>query len=273
MPILSSPHVHTPYCDGRSSAEEMVRAALARGFVSLGFSSHAKQRFDPEYSMSESAEKRYKREVRALAKRHAGRIKIWLGMERDAFSYADREGYDYVLASSHYMACEGRYFAVDSTPENLERCLRARFQGDGLALARAYYEQFAAYVEMEKPEIIGHFDLIRKLNGGNRYFDEASADYLRAATDAMERMRAVCPLMEVNTGAIARSHAAKPYPALPLLREWRRLGGEVIVSSDCHDARDIACWYDECPEYLRAAGYTRALRLGAGEALLESVPV
>ena len=40
---LSSPHVHTPYCDGKSTAAEMAAAALDAGFVSLGFSGHACQ--------------------------------------------------------------------------------------------------------------------------------------------------------------------------------------------------------------------------------------
>ena len=33
-------HVHTQFCDGRSTAEEMVLSAIENGFDSLGFSSH-----------------------------------------------------------------------------------------------------------------------------------------------------------------------------------------------------------------------------------------
>ena len=34
MNTRSSAHVHTNFCDGRAPAEEMVRSALERGFVS-----------------------------------------------------------------------------------------------------------------------------------------------------------------------------------------------------------------------------------------------
>ena len=33
-------HTHTKWCDGKNSAEEMVRAALALGLECLGFSGH-----------------------------------------------------------------------------------------------------------------------------------------------------------------------------------------------------------------------------------------
>ena len=33
-------HVHTTYCDGHNSVEEMVRAALQKGMTTLGISGH-----------------------------------------------------------------------------------------------------------------------------------------------------------------------------------------------------------------------------------------
>ena len=45
-------HVHTTYCDGKNTPEEMVLAAIDKGLVRLGFSGHAYQSFDQEPSMS-----------------------------------------------------------------------------------------------------------------------------------------------------------------------------------------------------------------------------
>ena len=56
MKVLSSAHVHTTYCDGKTPAPLMARAALEKGFVSLGFSSHAPQRFDPGYCVDTEKE-------------------------------------------------------------------------------------------------------------------------------------------------------------------------------------------------------------------------
>ena len=35
-------HMHTVWCDGRNTVEEMIRAAIDRGFDEIGFSSHAR---------------------------------------------------------------------------------------------------------------------------------------------------------------------------------------------------------------------------------------
>ena len=41
----SSAHVHTTFCDGKTSAQVMAQSAYEMGFVSLGFTSHAPQTF------------------------------------------------------------------------------------------------------------------------------------------------------------------------------------------------------------------------------------
>ena len=40
MKIRSNVHTHTTFCDGKNSVEEMARAAIDLGFVSLGYSIH-----------------------------------------------------------------------------------------------------------------------------------------------------------------------------------------------------------------------------------------
>ena len=39
-------HIHTTFCDGKNSAEEMVLAAIDRGLKTIGFSSHSYLPFD-----------------------------------------------------------------------------------------------------------------------------------------------------------------------------------------------------------------------------------
>ena len=74
--ILSSPHVHTQFCDGSSTAEEMVLSALTHGCRSLGFSSHARQNFAFQSAMSPEAETAYITEVRRLQQAYSDKIRI-----------------------------------------------------------------------------------------------------------------------------------------------------------------------------------------------------
>mgnify|MGYP002530003817 CR=1 FL=1 len=66
MRFLSNAHTHSTFCDGKNPPEEMIRAAERLGFVSLGFSGHASQGFDWEYSMTAETQKSYLETVRAL---------------------------------------------------------------------------------------------------------------------------------------------------------------------------------------------------------------
>ena len=269
--VLSSPHNHTRYVDGKNSAPEMAEAACRAGFVSFGFSEHGPQAFDREYGLN--AEAAYRAEIDALKGAYAGRMKVWLGVERDSYADFDRSLYEYTIGSIHYLPLDDGHIAVDSTPENLERLIREGYGGDPYRMARDYFERHADFLTAFRPDIIGHFDLVKKLNQKCGFFDESDRRYTGPALAALERAASCGALLEVNTGAIARGWRDDPYPSLPLLKRWRELGGRAIISSDCHDARLVDCSFDLCAEMLLAAGFAEAWRLGTGDALFEPFPL
>ena len=262
MKTRSSAHVHTQFCDGKNTAEEMVLAALERGFVSLGFSSHAAQPFDDRYPPRN--EQPYKDEIRRLQKVYRDRIRIYLGAERDFYALPDMKDYDYFIASVHYMPGGDKHYGIDFAPEHIQEYVDRYCGGNGFLLARQYFETLAAYVEKIHPSIIGHFDLVRKNNAKNHWYDEDSKAYRTLALDALKRVFSSGALLEVNTGGIARGYLPTPYPDLFLLKEWKNWGGEVIVNSDCHQAPLIDAAYDQAEEMLRGVGYASAVRLGGG---------
>ncbi len=268
---LSSPHVHSLYCDGKSSIEEMVQSALARGFVSVGISSHARQDFDQKYSMADDKETAYIAEVRGLREKYKDRLRLWLGIERDYFSTADGASYDYVIGSVHYIDHNGHKITVDGDAERLQEDIRTYYAGDGCVFAIDYYRLLGHYVSRYKPAIIGHFDLVMKNNRRHEHFDPQNTAVLQAAYDALSACFEGCRLMEVNTGAMARSGAAVPYPAMDLLKRWREMGGQVILSSDCHFAPQIDAFYTEGLQLMQDAGFREMQILGRYDALFETV--
>ena len=50
--IRTDLHVHTTYCDGKNTPEEVVLSAIEKGVERLGFSGHAYTSFDESYCMS-----------------------------------------------------------------------------------------------------------------------------------------------------------------------------------------------------------------------------
>ena len=250
----------------------MVFSALSRGFVSLGFSGHAKQDFDTFYTMDEVREAAYLSEIRGLREQFDGKIRIWLGMERDMYSYASREPYDYVIGSVHYVPCpDGSRFPVDAPLDDVRKSIRRHYGADSSAFIKAYYALLGRYAREYKPDIIGHFDLPAKNNRHGELYNAEEPLMIKAAAEAMEEAITGCRLMEVNTGGMARYGADTPYPALKLLKYWRVLGGEVILSSDCHRSESINAGYEEAFLHIKAAGYKKAAILGRQKALFEWV--
>ena len=109
--IRSTLHNHTTLCDGRSTPEEMVLAAVAAGLTDLGFSAHSPAPFD-EGSLRSEAE--YRRTILDLRERYAGTIRIVLGMEQDCLApVARRSDYDFLIGSVHFLKVGGEYLSMD----------------------------------------------------------------------------------------------------------------------------------------------------------------
>lgn len=259
----SSPHCHSRFSDGRNSPEEMVASALQKGFLSIGFSDHAIQDFDKDYSMLPEKEAKYIAEILRLKAAYKDKISVYLGIERDYFSNADRAKFEYTIASVHYLDVDGQKVAVDGDKQKLYSFVKTHFKGDGISFAKEYYRLVGDYISAYKPDIIGHFDLLTKHNRRSEIFDANSDAYKRIALDALEKAHSGCKLLEINTGAIARSGASVPYPAPFILEHWHKLGGDLIISSDCHNAEFLDVGFDLAISLAKAAGFEQLKILSA----------
>ena len=106
-------HMHTTYCDGKYSAEEMVLAAIEHGLKTVGLSGHSFTWFDTSYCMSLEDTQAYIEEVNSLKEKYADRIRVLLGTELDYWADIDTAPYDYLIGSSHYVLKDGAYLDVD----------------------------------------------------------------------------------------------------------------------------------------------------------------
>ncbi len=244
--ILSDFHVHTTYCDGKNSPEEMVLAAISLGMKRLGFSGHSYTPFDEEPCMSPEGTRRYLDEIHRLKEKYSGQIAILCGTECDYYSDIDAANYDYIIGSVHYIDCAGVFRHVDHTPELLQQAIDDSFGGDPYALAEHYYSLAADVVRKTHAKIIGHFDLVTKFNAGNRFFDETHPRYIAAVESALDSLLKTGVPFEINTGAVSKGHRDFPYPSMRILKYIAANGGSVILSSDSH--RKETLMYD-FPKY------------------------
>ena len=75
------------------------------------------------------------------------------------------------------------------------------------------------------------------------FFNEEDPAYQAAALEALHAADPDATLLEINTGAMSRGYRDTPYPALFLLREWRAMGGRIILTADAHRASAIVWAY------------------------------
>ena len=246
-------HVHTNFCDGNDSPEDIVNEAIKRGMKRLGFSGHSYTEFDTEPCMTFEGTQRYVDEINRLKAKYAGQIEILCGTEQDYYSDMPTVNYDYVIGSVHYVIVDGEYISVDHTPEIFAKLIH-RCNDDPYDMAEKYYTLVADVVRKTNADIIGHFDLITKFNEGGKFFDEDNPRYVEACNYALDSLLKTGRPFEINTGAISRGWRKSPYPSAKILKYISSHGGSVILSSDSHSKETLMYHFAECEELARNLG-------------------
>lgn len=257
-PFACSVHTHATCCDGKNTLAEMAAAAYAAGVRYFGVSCHSHTPIDLDVGYVLPADMTaYREAVLKLRAEYAGRMEVLLGLEWDSQSDIMPEDFDYWIGSAHYQRQNGKPYAADWGEEAFAACRDEAFGGDALAVAEGYFREVSRVAAM-KPTILGHMDLITKLNGGNRFFDEEAPRYKKAALEALHTADPGATVLEINTGGMSRGYRDTPYPALFLLREWRAMGGRIILTSDSHSAETILYGYGDSVALAKAAGFEKA---------------
>ena len=248
----SSFHTHTTFSDGAHSVEENVLSAIGKNMISLGFSDHSCTDFDLRYCIQPDKLEEYMRQVRYVQEKYKDGIEVYLGIELDGYSQLEnRQFYDYVLGDCHYIKMGEEYLPVDDAKDDQLKFIKEYFGGDAMAYAKAYYATYAERTAVNKPDILGHFDLLTKFG----LFDEGSEMYRKTATEALVAALEITPFIELNTGAICRKLRTVPYPADFLLKEVKAHGGKVVLCSDSHYKDNLDFWFDQSVNLLKSLGF------------------
>jgi len=252
----SNLHTHTTFCDGKNTPEELVQTAISLGMVSLGFSGHAELPFDDcdSWCMMGDRLSNYRKEILCLQEKYADSLEIALGIEQDYFSPSRNDSYDYIIGSVHYVKPQGVPIAVDVNPEEFLKDIKTYYGGDSLALAKDYFSLVADVVSVTKCDIVGHFDLLTKFNEEYHFLDENDSHYQSFALEALDAVLESQPLIEINTGAMARRRRTIPYPPPFLCKRIAEKKGRMIFNSDAHLASKLLYGFDDAIEYARSCG-------------------
>lgn len=255
-------HTHSRFCDGKGELADYVQSALSKDLGAIGLSGHAPCGLASDWHMKARDLDDYLAQARALASDYAGRIEVLVGLEADyipgvSSPRAVREAYslDYVIGSVHYLGrlADGTPWTVDGPADEWARGVRESFGGDRRRAAERYFALVAEMASADSPDVIGHFDLVRKNDDG--FVEESAAWYRDAVEGSLAAVAASSSVVEVNAGAVLRGYRAGFYPARPALASMARRRIPVTICSDAHRPEHVAACFPQALDELARAGY------------------
>lgn len=266
------------YCDhARDTLAEIVAAYHRAGFECVGLTEHMPPPGDAwlypdEAELGRSAawmQARfaiYVAEARTLQHAYKDHMHIFVGMESEWYpgcgkwvaGLRETHGLDYVVGSVHHVGGE----CVDFSKQDYERIV-ARFGG----LVQMYAAYFDAQLEMMqaiKPEVVGHFDLVRLHD----------SDYLKTLTQTevwdrvlrnLEWMAKAGSVLDINARALLKGQP-EPYVCAPILNAAARFGVGVVYGDDAHGVADVGCGFARVEKLLAGRGMS-GLEVSSSEVL------
>lgn len=243
-------HVHTNFCDGKVSPEEMVKTAVKLNMETLGLVTHSYTFFDESYCINKDRQSEFIAEVNRLKEKYKDKIKLLCGVEQDYYSEAPTDGFDYVIGSIHYHKKNGEYFALDYKKDMLVSAIDRLYGGDYYTFIEEFYSVAKDVVRKTNADIIGHFDIVRKFNADGALFDENHPRYVSAVEDAVKALVGLGKPFEMNTGGVSRGYIETPYPAPNVAKLIKELGGKLMLSSDAHHPDNLLFGFNEWEKLL-----------------------
>lgn len=252
-------HTHTTFCDGKNTPEEMVLSAIGKGFKALGFSGHSYTYFDESYCMSKDDVKKYQKEIQRLKEAYDPQIAVYCGVEQDFYSQEPISDFAYAIGSVHYIKKEEKFLPVDEKADIMDRDIRELFGGDPYAYAKVYFETVAEVLKKTGADIIGHFDLLSKFNERQIFFNTENKRYCDYGIGAIEALIPYGKPFEINTGAIYRGFRSQAYPSINFLKEIKKRGGKILLSSDSHDCNSLGFCFEDMVKLALEIGFQSTL--------------
>jgi histidinol-phosphatase (PHP family) len=254
--------MHSHYCDGEGELESYVEKAISKNMYAIGFSGHAPVPFQTNWHMKIDHLDKYIREIEYLKKKYK-EMDIYSGLEVDYIpgqtgpkNFAERN-LDFIVGSVHYAGQfkNQDYCCIDGTIEEFERALKSVFNNNIEKLVARYYENVIEMIEKDPPDIIGHLDLIKKLNSNNRYFNEEESWYQNLIVDVVKAVSTSNCILEVNTRGYYKSYTREFYPGKQILEKCIESDIPVTISSDAHHPSELDQNYEDAASLLLDIGY------------------
>ena len=259
--MLTNYHTHSAFCDGKMMPEAYIKSAIRKGFKALGFSGHTPVSFETDWAISEESFQEYIKNILMLKEKYKRHIQIYLGIETNYYpgclDYRNIPKIDYSIGSVHFMhdPVSGLTRSFDGSAKDFYEAGELFFSGNIRFLVEAYYKLLIEMMQNQTPEILGHIDVLKKNNTGNRFFNESELWYKNLVEKTLIKVKEHNIIAEINTGGISRGYTTEMYPSSWIISLMREMDIPIMLNSDAHHPDWIDTYYTEAKKILISAGY------------------
>lgn len=240
-------HTHTVFSDGKSTFEENMSAAVARGITTIAATDHWGRPEFVDCSIEEARLGEYAAEIEAVRCRFP-QLEIVHGLEADwyegcAADLAETRGRaTFLLGSIHYLQEKALDWDED---------MRIWEELGANGLWQLYAQEWCKAATSGVFDSMAHPDLPR-LFALSGY--KPTIDLLPLFDDMAEAAKAGGVHVEINTAGLTKDFADF-YPQEPLLARFFGAGVPLTVGSDAHHSSRIGENIREAYRYARRIGY------------------
>lgn len=259
----SNYHSHCTFCDGRSSMEEFVKYAIAKGLKKYGFSSHAPLPFNTFWNMKLDDLSEYQMEFYRLKEKYTAEIELYIGLELDYINnffeighdLYPTDSFDYLIGSIHYMdrLPGGDFWCIDGNFRDFYAGLKVLFGSEIRPAVERFFEISSLMIEKGGFDIVGHFDKIALNASKCADFDISYSWYKNCVGEVLEQIKRKGLILEINTKSVALNGMTYPDTQFfPLIND---LQIPIVVNSDCHYPTNVIDNFEPTFKVLKETGF------------------
>ena len=208
----------------------------------------------PDLAALQERFRRYFEQARRLQRSRAGEIDLYVGFETEACSgylpavrdAIERYAPDVVVGSVHHVGD----ILFDYSAENYQAAVAKA--GGIVAFYCAYFDAQLELIDAVRPDVVGHFDLVRLFDADYPQRWRVPAIRERALRN-LQRIAELDLVLDFNVRALAKGQP-EPYVSAPWLKRAVELGIALAPGDDSHGVETVGRHVEQGIELLQSAG-------------------
>ncbi|MGI9536847.1 MAG: histidinol-phosphatase [Desulfocapsaceae bacterium] len=247
--------------------EDIVHSYIDKGYTWVGITEHAPPVND-DLRYADEAEDgltatvllerfgSYMEECRRLQEKYSAQIQLFAALEIETYSgyeefvpfLIERFAPDYIVGSVHF---------VNDINFDYSETIYDRAADSAGGLDQLYLKYFDLQYEMIrrlKPEVVGHFDLIRIFDSGYRERLEQPEVVSRIRRN-LELIKELDLILDFNLRALHKG-ASEPYICESILKIVREYEIKVVPGDDSHSISTVGNFFDQGVAILKTHGFS-----------------